>query len=162
MSDSIAPRSSRFLSWVVGAALVGLAAFVFLAWHGVTVEEAQPDDAMRRFIEIRAGFSGSDPMLRVDATGLVARRESPPESETVRPTRLHVLAYRAPQHRLVRADAPFWFLKLKGPAVQYSLRGTGLDLERLGVTPADLERYGVCLLLDETRANGDRLLVWTE
>jgi hypothetical protein len=57
---------------------------------------------------------------------------------------------------------PFWFLKVKGPAVQYALRGTGLDLKRLGVSPADLEGYGVCLILDQTRTNGDRLLVWTE
>jgi hypothetical protein len=35
-------------------------------------------------------------------------------------------------------------------------------LDRIGVSPADLERYGVCLILDETRKNGDRLLVWTE
>ena len=62
----------------------------------------------------------------------------------------------------MRADVPFWFLKTKGAALQDPLHGTGLDLERLGVTPADLERYGVCLVLDETRANGDRLLVWTE
>jgi hypothetical protein len=75
---------------------------------------------------------------------------------------MRVLAYRRPEQRLVRADVPLWFLKLKGPAVQYALRGTGLDLERLGVTPADLERYGACVVLDETRANGDRLLVWTE
>jgi hypothetical protein len=162
MSDSVPSLNSRLLSFVGVAALVGIAVFVFLAWHSVTMEQAQPDAAMRRFAEIRTGFAGTEPMLRVDAAGLVARRESPPESETVRPTRLRVLAYRAPEHRLVRVDAPFWFLKVKGPAVQYSLRGTGLDLERLGVTPADLERYGACLVLDETRANGDRLLVWTE
>jgi hypothetical protein len=80
----------------------------------------------------------------------------------VRPTQLRVLAYRAPQQRLVHADVPFWFLKVKGPAVRYALRDTGLDLDRLDVSLADLERYGVCLILDETRANGDRLLVWTE
>ena len=51
----------------------------------------------------------------------------------------------------------------KGP------RPTQLDVlayrareQRLGVTPADLERHGPGVVLDETRANGDRLLVWTE
>ena len=72
------------------------------------------------------------------------------------------LAYRVAEQRLVRADVPFWLLKAKGPAVQYSLRGTGVDLERLGVTPADLQRYGASVVLDESRENGDRLLVWTE
>ena len=101
-------------------------------------------------------------MLRVDAAGVVTRRQAPEISQAVPPTRLRVLAYRAPERRLVQAEVPFWFLKLKGPAVRYALRGTGLDLERLGVSPADLERYGVCLILDEARANGDRLVVWTE
>jgi hypothetical protein len=66
------------------------------------------------------------------------------------------------ERRLVRADVPFWYLKMKGPAVQYLVRGTGLDLQRLGITAADLERYGAAVVLDETNANGDRLLVWTE
>lgn len=92
----------------------------------------------------------------------MTRRQPPERNQAAPPTRLRVLAYRTPQQRLVQADVPFWFLRLKGPAVQYALRGTGLDLEQLGVSPADLERYGICLLLDETRTNGDRLLVWTE
>lgn len=57
---------------------------------------------------------------------------------------------------------PFWFLKMKGPGVQYAFRDTGFDLERLGVTPAELEKYGVCLILDEAATNGDRLMVWTQ
>jgi hypothetical protein len=73
-----------------------------------------------------------------------------------------VLAYRADAERLVRADLPFWFVKMKGTAVQYALGDTGLDLGALGIDPVELERYGPCLILDQTRANGDRLLVWTE
>ena len=62
-----------------------------------------------------------------------------------------------PEQRLVHAIVPFWFLKMKGPAVQYALRDTGVDLKRLGVTPGDLEQYGAGVVLDEARANGDRL-----
>ena len=79
-----------------------------------------------------------------------------------RPSTLHALAYRVPEQRLVHAIVPFWFLKIKGRAVQYALRDTGVDLKRLGVTPGDLEQYGAGVVLDEARANGDRLLVWTE
>jgi len=71
-------------------------------------------------------------------------------------------AYRAAEHRLVAADVPFWFLKGKAPAVRFALRGTGLDLERLGMTPGELERYGAALILDENAASGDRLLIWTK
>ena len=60
------------------------------------------------------------------------------------------------------ASVPFWFLKLKGPAAQMALRGTGLDLEYLGLAAGDLERYGPALVIDHTRPSGDRLLVWTQ
>jgi hypothetical protein len=51
---------------------------------------------------------------------------------------------------------------LKGPALQYATRGTGVDLDRLGITPADIKRHGPGPILDETRSNGDRVLVWVE
>jgi hypothetical protein len=158
----MAAQAARVLSSVGIAALAGIGIFGVLAWHSVTVEQARPDDALRRFTQIRQRLAWTKPMLQVDAAGGVTRREAPEHSEAAHPTWLRVLAYRAPQERLVYADVPFWFLKVKGPAVQYALRGTGLDLKRLGVSPADLERYGVCLILDQTRTNGDRLLVWTE
>jgi hypothetical protein len=46
--------------------------------------------------------------------------------------------------------------------LQYAVQGTGVDLDRLGVTAADIERHGPGPILDETRANGDRVLVWAE
>jgi hypothetical protein len=152
----------RLLSWVGIAALAGIGAFAFFAWRSVTVEQVPPGGALQRFAEVRERLPWTEPILHVDAAGAVSRRVAPPVGDTPHATRLHVLAYRAPQGRLVRADAPFWFLKVKGPAVQYVLGDTELDLEQLGVTPSDLERYGACLVLDETRANGDRLLVWAE
>jgi hypothetical protein len=142
-------------------ALLGLVVFGLLAWRSVTVEQTEPDLALSRFGRVRDVFSGTEPILRVSADGRVVRRANP-DNGTASAKRLHVLAYQHAEHRLVRADVSFWFLKAKGPAVQYSLRGTGLDLKQLGVTPADLQQYGPCLILDETRTNGDRLLVWTE
>lgn len=161
MSNSVPPRDARLLFWFGVAAVVGIGLFGFLAWRSVTVEEVQPGDALRRFAEIRDRLPQAAPVLHVDANGLVTRRV-PADGKTQRATRLHVLAYVMSVRRLVRADAPFWFLKMKGPGVQYAFRGTGFDLDRLGLTPDDLERYGVCLILDEIRTNGDRLLVWTE
>ena len=160
MSNTVPPRDARFIFWIGVAATAGAALFGFLAWRSVTVEEVEPNDALRRFADIRKRLPGTEPILHVDAGGIVTRREVPPASP--RATRLYVLTYLAPVERLARADVPFWFLKMKGPGVKYAFRGTGFDLERLGITPADLERYGVCVVLDETRENGDRLLVWTE
>ena len=155
------PRTTiaRLLAWVALAGAGGIAIFGLLAWRSVAVEQADPDQALGRFTAVRDRFAGTEPMLRVDAAGHVTRRP-PPADEIAAPRQLHVLAYRRPE--LVRADVPLWFLRAKGPALQYALRGTGVDLKRLGVTAADLQRYGPCLVLDEARANGDRLLVWTE
>lgn len=52
--------------------------------------------------------------------------------------------------------------RVKGPAAQYLVRGTGLDRERLQITASDLERHGPSLVIDQARTSGDRLLVWTE
>ena len=120
-----------------------------------------PTEALHRFMAIRAQFNGAEPILRVGQGGRVVRSKEPP-GDGQAPDYFCVLAYRAPEHQLARANVPFWFLKTKGPAVKYSLRGTGLDLDRLGVSPADLARYGPSLVYDETAADGSRLLVWTE
>ena len=75
---------------------------------------------------------------------------------------IHVLVYQTSQRRLARADVPLWFLRIRGPALECAFRGTGFDIRELGLAASDLERYGACLLIDETRDNGDRLLVWTD
>ncbi len=152
---------ARVIAGVAVAAMAGLGTFGYLAWRTVAVEHIEPDAALRRFDEARSTFAGAEPILRLDEAGSV-HRSDPPEPKRATPTHFHVWAYRFSQNRLIRADLPFWFLKVKGPAVQYAVRDTGLDLDRLGVTAGDLERYGGCLVLDETRSNGDRLLVWTE
>jgi hypothetical protein len=52
----------------------------------------------------------------------------------MKPPRLGVLVYRAEAGQSVRSDIPFWYFPLKGPGV----------------------------ILDETSADGDRLLVRAE
>jgi hypothetical protein len=73
---------------------------------------------------------------------------------------LHVLAYYADGSRLVRANVPFWFLKLKRPAAQPALHGTGFDLEARSDTCRASRSGPRCC--SEIWSNGDRLLVWTE
>ena len=68
----------------------------------------------------------------------------------------------AANFKLVTADVPMWFFRMKGPPTQFLVRGTGLDLERLQITAAHLERFDPSVVIDHARANGDRLLVWTE
>jgi hypothetical protein len=136
--------------------------FGYFAWQAVTMELADQRQALQEFTAVRDALGPVEPMLRVNASGRVVRGTHPIVAEGQRPSQLKVLAYQTGEQRLARANVPFWFFKLKGPAVQFALRGTQIDLKKLGVTTADLERHGPGLVLDETSSNGDRLLVWTE
>lgn len=152
----------RVLLALLAGVLVGFPIFGVLVYRATTVENAERDDAVRRFEAVRSAIRAGDALLTLDDTGRIVRRAEPPPSAPGPVSRLGVLGYRAGEKRLITVDIPFWFLKLKGPAVQYALGGTGLDLERLEITAGDLERHGPALVIDHVRANGDRLLVWTE
>jgi hypothetical protein len=145
----------------LAAVSLGLSLFAALAWRAVTVSRADAAASAERFGNIRSRLRDSPPLVEREASGRLVRRERPPGRNGA-PTRLRVLAYRAPAEGLVEADVPFWFFKVKGPAVQFALRGTGFDLESLGLTAADLERAGAGIVIDESRDNGDRVLAWTE
>jgi hypothetical protein len=142
-------------------AIAGLAFFGVLAWRSVTVLRMDPTGALNNFEDARARVPSTPPLLHLDAGGAFVRQ--PSEGPTGQPaTQLHALAYHVEGQRLVRADVPVWFFRVKGPAVRYALRDTGLDLDALKLTATDLEQAGSRIILDEQRANGDRLLVWTE
>ena len=109
---------------IVGAAVFGFTVFGVLAWRSIAVERAEPEHALRRFEDVRRQFTGTDPILRLDANGAVVRQPTPSDPLPA-PTRLCVLAYRVAERRLLRADVPFWFLKIKGPAMRYGFQDTG-------------------------------------
>jgi hypothetical protein len=106
-----------------------LSLFGALAWRAVTVNRANAAAAAERFNTIRSRLSGSPPLVQRDASGRFVRRDRPTAPDA--PARLRVVAYRASAEGLAEADVPFWFFKVKGPAVQLALRGTGFDLESL-------------------------------
>ena len=155
-------RTRRVLLVLLAGAVMGFAIFGVLAYRAVNVEDADAPEALRRFTAIRAALGAGDPLLTLDEDGNVVRRAIPPTRQPRPVSRLAVLAYQANEQRLVSVDVPFWFFRLKGPAAQYLVRGTGLDLERLEITAADLTRYDPSVVIDHARPNGDRLLVWTE
>ena len=160
MLQAMNPR--RLLLGLLAGAVVGFSIFGVLVYRASSVEHLEAGDAAERFAAVRSALRDGTPLLQVDDDGNVIRRTDPP-AEAPRPLgSVGVLAYRTEGKRLITVDIPFWFFKLKGPAAQYVVEGTGLDLKRLGITAADLERHGPAIVLDQTRTNGDRLLVWTE
>jgi hypothetical protein len=155
-------RTRRVVLGLVGLAVVALGVFGFLTSRAVTVQDASAPEALHRFESIRAALGGRAALIGLDEAGNVIRRASPPLTTSRPVTALRVLAYQAGEERLVTADVPMWFFRMKGPPTQFLVRGTGLDLERLQITAADLERFDPSVVIDHGRANGDRLLVWTE
>lgn len=152
----------RILSLLLIAAVVGLAGFGVMVYRAVTIQTAESSDALREFARMRAALPAGPALLELDAAGTIVRRAEPRSDSPDPIRRLRVLAYHAETRRLVSAEVPFWFLRLKGPAAQLALRDTGLDLERFRITPADLARHGPSVVIDSASDNGDRLLVWTE
>jgi hypothetical protein len=140
-------------------AVIGIGFFGFLAWRAVSILETDSTGAEHNFEEAIASVPSPLPLVRRDASGQFVRDRS--RRTTGAAAELHVLAYYADGRRLVRASVPLWWFRVKGPAVRYALRGTGFDLDALGLTAADLEEAGPAVVLDERRTGGDRVLAWT-
>ncbi|MEZ5319016.1 MAG: hypothetical protein R2752_16565 [Vicinamibacterales bacterium] len=155
-------RTARVVAGVAIAAAAGIATFAVMASRAITIEQAAPEAAMRRFEAVRAASDGAPPLLVRDAGGRLVRNPQapPPRAGAIR--HLFVLAWRAGARRLVHADVPFWFFRLKAPAAQFLVRDTGFDLRTLGVTADDLARQGPGLVLDEADGAGNRVAIWTE
>jgi hypothetical protein len=154
--------SRRLVGVFALCALGGLAIFAALVWRAVTIEDVERAAAVRRFDVVRGSLKSRTPLIELDRLGRPVRAAPVGETSGRPISRLKALSWRAAEHRLVSADAPFWFFKVKGPAAKFALEGTGFDLERLHLTPADIERAGPGLVVDHTSEDGSRLLVWTE
>jgi hypothetical protein len=142
------------------AALIGLAVSGTLLWRTVSIEPLTSAHAHERFEAIRATFPLAIPLVHRDESGRFVRTEASGRDAWSPARRLYVFAYHASTGRLVSADVPIWFIRIKGPAAALVLRDTGFDLDVLGLTAADLERSGAGLVLDEIRGE-DALLAWT-
>jgi hypothetical protein len=152
----------RVVLMLAAGAAIGVGVFAVLVYRTVNIEHSDREEAVRRFAAVRAALPPGRPVLAIDEAGSVVRQETPRATTPGPLLRLSVLVYQADVRRLVSADVPFWFLRIKGPAARFALRDTGLDLDRLGITPAELQRYGPAVVIDQARPNGDLLLVWTQ
>jgi len=147
---------------ILAAALVGLAVFGFLASSVTSITDSDQAATFLVFEAVIDSLDSGPPRLQRDGSGKFVNRISPAGKSGAQPSKLGVLLYRSSEDKLVQSDIPFWFFRLKGPAARLALRGSGFDMDRLGITPADIARQGPGLILDEASSNGDRLLVWAE
>lgn len=143
------------------AAAFGVGVFLVMAWGATTVRTETPADAELRAAEVRALFRDPTALLERNEAGALVRRQTARPNAPAELAELHVYAYRAAQQRSYQAEIPFWFFRLKAPAAQFAMNGTGFDLDDLGVTAEDLEQSGEGVVLDELDVGGDRLVIWT-
>lgn len=147
---------------VLCLALVGGAAY-WLYQH-VQTQELSSDGAADEFRRARARFAGQQPLveMRPGAEPVVHRGTGPASSTPV--ANFHVLAYDPDEEKLMRANVPFWVLKM---APEKSISFTSRDrllFSRLRLSMDDIERRGPGLVmdLDDVPVRGVRLLIWTD
>jgi hypothetical protein len=146
-----------------GIALVGGAAVLF--FRHIRTETISSDAADSRISEVRARFSGQQPLLRIagDGSPEIAGRSDRHDSHAPLVS-LRVLAYDPDRGRLADIRVPFWLLRL-APDGRVSFTGDNgvrFRADRLHVNLAALEAVGPGLVLDHAESSGTRLLVWTE
>ena len=147
---------------ILVAALVGLAVFGLLASSVTSVTDSDQAAAYEVFRAVIDSLDSGPPRLQRDGSGNLVSRAVPPGKSGARPVKLGVLLYRPSENKLVQSHIPFWFFRLKASTARFALRGSGFDMDQLGVTPADIARQGPGLILDEQAPDGGRLLVWAE
>jgi hypothetical protein len=164
---------STLLRVAVGLALLALtmavASWIRLAsWRSHDTATPAGARAAHDGARAAAGATGdAAPYLEITPAGEVVVHRAQEQDEPVTLATLHVLAWQPSAQRLVRVDFPWWFVRLKlsrtvglGTMVA-AVAGDweGLDL---GVSEDELERRGPALLLDHARADGARIVLWTE
>ena len=147
--------------WLLAAAGLGFALMLLVAWQATSVETLDPDHAAARLAAARSELGLIGPLLKRDSAGLLIRMPIAAQPGDQPPSHLVVTTYQPERGVLVRVEVPFWMLTVKGPLLETALRGTGLDIEELGVSIGDLRTFGSCTILDETRSDGSVLIVGT-
>jgi len=155
---------------VVGFALVAVAglrasSLIFARWSDLQV--VTPAGASVAFADTLSELGGDPPYLEVSPGGEVSVRRGLGKPTRRRLRALHVLAWEPRGGRLVRVEFPFWFVRVKMTrAINLGTLTSALARDwrnlDLRVSAEDLARRGPGLILDETLADGRRILLRTE
>jgi hypothetical protein len=155
---------------MVGVAVVGGLGYVIYQQFGVNSHFVPREDATKALDTVRAQFAGQTPKLTFleNADGKPDVKIAPPPTPSkVQLTSLHVAAFDAKAGKLVNLTIPFWLLRL-APEGGSHVRVDGEEVLNHLSTPSgrltarDIEALGPGLLVDETRPDGSRFILWTD
>jgi hypothetical protein len=152
---------------MVGVAVVGGLGYVIYQTFNVNTRVVKQADAAHDLDSIRAQFAGQTPKLTITETP-----DGKPDVKLARPTPspvpltwLHVAAYDPSKGKLVQVTIPFWLLRM-APAGKMKVNGdeilNHLETPSGKLTAKDIEALGPGLLVDHTRPDGTRVIMWTE
>jgi hypothetical protein len=156
---------------VVGIVAFGILLVIAMAGAGfyylrqnIDARTVSSTTAAEEFEKVRKQFAGQKALIELDERGdfLRANTDRPAPANAKRPEKLFVLAFDPDDGGLVRVSVPFWLLRMKDDNATIDLGGNRMDLEDLKLTVEDLDRFGPCLILDQTNEGGDRILVWSQ
>lgn len=155
-----------FIAFIaIAVAGFGISMLMFMGWSKFqSVTFAQATLSMDSEI---AGIDDRRPYLTIAEDGTVAVDRDLQQTESHKLAALHMLAYEPAGSRLVRVRFPFWFVKVKTTnqlnlGTLVSALSSDWDNLDLKVTEDDLAQRGPGLVLDHTRADGGRIILWSE
>ncbi|MCP3914490.1 MAG: hypothetical protein GY711_02910 [bacterium] len=157
----------RFVLGFLIVAAVGftVAMTMFSSWSDVRSLDAA--GAESSIAEVLSGPAGGPAYLSLAADGTVHVDRSLESEQAVKISSLNLMTWQPAEGRLARIDFPFWFVRAKltdqvnlGTLTSIMARDwENLDLR---VTEDDLVARGPGLVLDHTREDGARLILWME
>jgi hypothetical protein len=156
--------------WVVlGIVVCGILSIIAMAAAGLWFVKSHVDvrtttaaAAIEDFQSIRQRFATQKPLIELDEHGHFLRANADRPVGTQRPQTLNVMAFDPKDEKVVRAELPFWMLRLKMRGTRFGIGAGSVDMAQLHLTVEDLERYGPTLILDQKDTDGSRVVVWSQ
>jgi hypothetical protein len=147
---------------LIGAVLGG-AAFVYLANSMTTVEQLPPESVNLRFRAATEGLADPTPMRARSGSGqILTLRHSDPGIVPSPPSDLVVLSWRGPQVGMVETRVPIWLIGLRGPMRDYMFRKSEFNPADWALTVNEIQDAGKGVIVDDYGRGGTRTLVLAE
>jgi hypothetical protein len=171
MNGEEAPKKKKTWLWVILGVFVffvmiavgGIIVAVSMFRNSMSVNEFSEAEAMQQFEAVRNRYPGQQPLIQlVDGQPqYVADRAS--QGESTKPlSTVHIIAYDGDEGKVVTFSLPFWLLRMKSGPIRISAYQQGWDDHGVSFRVEDIEKYGPGIIVDATRPNEGRVLVWAE